>query len=74
MQQFLAFDSVIVVQDASALEQSVARLLENPNEAAAIAGRACQVVKREQGATDRHVQVILDTLDSVPTMGPQPPS
>jgi 3-deoxy-D-manno-octulosonic-acid transferase len=74
MQQFLAFDSVIVVQDASGLEQSVARLLENPNEAAAIAGRACQVVKREQGATDRHVQVILDTLDSVPTMGPQPPS
>jgi 3-deoxy-D-manno-octulosonic-acid transferase len=73
MRQFIDSDAMLVVQDAQALGESVARLLENPDQAAAIAARACQVVKREQGATDRHVQIILDTLDSVPTMGPQSP-
>jgi 3-deoxy-D-manno-octulosonic-acid transferase len=71
MRQFIDSDAMLVVQDAQALGESVARLLENPDQAAAIAARASQVIKREQGATDRHVQIILDTLDSVPTMGPQ---
>jgi len=72
MRQFVASDAMLVVQDAHALEESVARLLENPAQAAAIAARARQVVQGQQGATDRHVQIILDTLDSVPTMVRQP--
>ena len=71
MQQFLAADAMVVVPDAAALEQSVAKMLEHPANAAALGQRACQVVRQQQGATERHVRIILDTLDSVPTMGPE---
>jgi len=51
MQQFLAADAMVVVPDAAALEQSVAKMLEHPANAAALGQRACQVVRQQQGAT-----------------------
>jgi 3-deoxy-D-manno-octulosonic-acid transferase len=71
MRQFIAADAMLVVADAADLERSLAAMLENPARAAELGRRACQVVREQRGATDRHVQVILDTLDSLPTMGPQ---
>ena len=71
MQQFLAADAMVVVPDAAGLEQSVVKMLEDPEDAAALGRCACQVVQQQQGATERHVRIILDTLDSVHTMGPK---
>jgi 3-deoxy-D-manno-octulosonic-acid transferase len=61
--RFQAADAVRVVHDARELERSVAEVLTAPDRGAAMGKRAREVVRREQGATARHVAVILEHLD-----------
>ena len=62
MNCFRDAQAVIEVSDPPQLQQAVRRLLNSPEDAAAMAHRAQEVVRREQGATQRHVQVILAHL------------
>jgi 3-deoxy-D-manno-octulosonic-acid transferase len=63
MSQFLAADAVRVVSDASTLAATIDHLLANREECAALGERARQAVRRGQGATARHAQMILQELD-----------
>lgn len=69
MNCFQAAEAMIVVQNAEELEDAIAGLLSDKSRSREIANRSREVVKSQQGATDRHIKLILDTLDSVPTMG-----
>jgi 3-deoxy-D-manno-octulosonic-acid transferase len=62
MTRFQAADAIKVVHDATELERAVTEVLNSPDRAAAMGARARDVVRREQGATGRHVEVILDHL------------
>ena len=62
MRHFRAADAMTVVEDGPSLEAAVATVLSSPAEAAAMARRAQEVVRREQGATARNVEVILGLL------------
>lgn len=62
MTRFKAADAVRVVHDAAELEREVNELLASPDRAAAMGRRGQEVVRREQGATARHVEVILEQL------------
>jgi 3-deoxy-D-manno-octulosonic-acid transferase len=55
--------AIVEVQAASELDSAVARLLENPGEAREMGRRAAEVVKQNQGATERHARIILETLE-----------
>lgn len=55
-------DAVREVHTAEQLRQQVAQLLGNPREAAEMGRRAQDVVRQNQGATARHVQLILQYL------------
>jgi 3-deoxy-D-manno-octulosonic-acid transferase len=68
MNCFRQADAMMVVQAPQELGQCIEILLSDPARAAAIGRRARDVVKAQQGATQRHADLILDTLDSVPTM------
>jgi 3-deoxy-D-manno-octulosonic-acid transferase len=57
-------DGVRVVQDAAALASAVRAILADPVAAAEMGRRARAVVVRQQGATARHVAVILRLLDN----------
>jgi 3-deoxy-D-manno-octulosonic-acid transferase len=70
MSCFRVADAVIVIQNAQSLGDAIEKLLSDPASAKAMAARARQVVKQQQGATDRHARIILDTLDSVLTIAP----
>jgi 3-deoxy-D-manno-octulosonic-acid transferase len=62
MRHFRAADAVKVVNDAPSLGRAVAEILTSPSEAAAMGKRAQDVVRRQQGATARNVEVILKHL------------
>ena len=62
MRHFRAAEAVKVVEDGPSLEAAVATILSSPAEAAAMARRAQEVVRHEQGATARNVEVILKQL------------
>ncbi|MGH7214285.1 MAG: 3-deoxy-D-manno-octulosonic acid transferase [Tepidisphaeraceae bacterium] len=62
MNRFRAADAVLQVPDGAALGQTLSVLLSTPLEAAAMARRAQETVRRNQGATIEHVRVILDQL------------
>jgi 3-deoxy-D-manno-octulosonic-acid transferase len=68
MNCFVAAGAMEVVNTGEELERIVENLLGNSNVAAELGRRAREVVKSQQGATARHAKLILDTLDSVPTM------
>jgi 3-deoxy-D-manno-octulosonic-acid transferase len=68
MNCFRQADAMMVVQTHRELVQAVENLLSDPARAAAMGRRARDVVKAQQGATQRHADLILDTLDSVLTM------
>jgi len=68
MNCFRQADAMMVVQTPQELEQSIEILLSDPARATTIGRRARDVVKAQQGATERHADLILDTLDSVLTM------
>jgi 3-deoxy-D-manno-octulosonic-acid transferase len=55
---------VLIAEDESQLQESIALLLNSPGQAMAIGQRAQTVVQREQGATERHVQIILELLQN----------
>jgi 3-deoxy-D-manno-octulosonic-acid transferase len=65
---FLGADAMVVVQNQSELEKALGNLLADPAMGHRMGVRAREVVKSGQGATARHATIILDTLDSVPTM------
>jgi 3-deoxy-D-manno-octulosonic-acid transferase len=62
VQRFRAAEAMLEVADAETLTQSIRVLLSTPAEAQAMGQRAQEVVRREQGATARHAQEILDLL------------
>jgi 3-deoxy-D-manno-octulosonic-acid transferase len=68
MNCFRQADAMIVVRTSQELGQAIENLLSDPARATAMAHRARDVVKAQQGATQRHADLILDTLDSVLTM------
>jgi 3-deoxy-D-manno-octulosonic-acid transferase len=70
MNCFVAAGAMKVVQNARELANEVENLLANPAQAKELGRRARDVVKSQQGATQRHARLILDTLDSLPTMSP----
>jgi 3-deoxy-D-manno-octulosonic-acid transferase len=63
MSQFLVADAVRVASDSSALAATVDYLLVHREECAALGERAREAVRRGQGATARHAQMILEELD-----------
>lgn len=64
MSRFEAADAIRVVGDAPDLRRAVVAILASPDVAAAMGRRARDVVRREQGATARHVEIILEHLRS----------
>ncbi|MGA3065331.1 MAG: 3-deoxy-D-manno-octulosonic acid transferase [Tepidisphaeraceae bacterium] len=65
MERFSSARAIEVIADPSGLEVSAARLLAEPQKARAMGAAAQQVVRESQGATQRHVKIILDALQSV---------
>jgi 3-deoxy-D-manno-octulosonic-acid transferase len=63
MHQFISADAMCVVDDAEELQTAVASLLADPARAAEMGTRARDVVRDAQGATARHVEIILRELD-----------
>jgi 3-deoxy-D-manno-octulosonic-acid transferase len=55
-----AADAVLEVVDGETLAEAVRVMISTPSEAHAMGKRAQEVVRQQQGATSRHVQVILD--------------
>jgi 3-deoxy-D-manno-octulosonic-acid transferase len=64
MAKFREAAAIRIVQSATDLEQVATNLLAHPEEAAHMGQRAAQVVRENQGATDRHVAIILEALDT----------
>ncbi|MGH7177064.1 MAG: 3-deoxy-D-manno-octulosonic acid transferase [Tepidisphaeraceae bacterium] len=62
MRHFRAADAMMEVADSDSLAQAVTVLLSTPAEATAMARRAQQVVRSQQGATRRHANAILGLL------------
>ena len=62
MARFREADAVRVVHDAPELERAVSEILSSRDRGAAMGKRAQDVVRREQGATARHVGMILEHL------------
>jgi 3-deoxy-D-manno-octulosonic-acid transferase len=62
MRMLKAADAVMEVTDGQTLIQAVRVLMSTPAEAIAMGKRAQQVVRNEQGATQRHVEIILANL------------
>jgi FixJ family two-component response regulator len=58
-------DAVAIADDESQFREHLARLLASPDQAVAMGRRAQEVVRREQGATQRHADVILHVLRDV---------
>jgi 3-deoxy-D-manno-octulosonic-acid transferase len=59
---FLAEQAVLQVQDAAGLEQGIAALLADDQRRLEMGARALEVVKRNLGATDRTVRLIVERL------------
>jgi 3-deoxy-D-manno-octulosonic-acid transferase len=57
-----AADGLLEVVDGETLAEAVRVMISTPDEAAAMGKRAQQVIREQQGATQRHVQVILRAM------------
>ena len=62
MNRFREAKAVVEVSSGTALGEAVSRLLDDREEAVAMGQRAAAVVRENQGATERHVAVILEML------------
>lgn len=62
MRSFLKGNGIIQLAEGGALGPAVSDLLQNPAQAAALAARGRQVIREQQGATDRHVELIESLL------------
>jgi 3-deoxy-D-manno-octulosonic-acid transferase len=71
MNCFLKAGAMEVVKTVDDLERVTELLVLNRKSAQEIGERAREVVRSQQGATARHAKLILDTLDSVSTIGPR---
>src|SRR5438132_10536120 len=60
IRKFKQAEAVMEVSDRTELRQALAVLHSTPEEANAMAQRAREVVRREQGATARHTSIILE--------------
>jgi 3-deoxy-D-manno-octulosonic-acid transferase len=67
MNAFRAADAMAEVREPGELAPTIERLLADPGVAAEMGRRAQDVVRREQGATERHVALIRQHLDGRPT-------
>ena len=65
MRRFQEKEAMLIVQNESELRDAMLKLLAAPQEATAIGQRAQDVVRAEQGATERHVVVIFKILEAV---------
>jgi 3-deoxy-D-manno-octulosonic-acid transferase len=63
MRKFRDADAMLEVTDGAALAESVRVLLSTQAEATAMGRRAQEVVRREQGATARHAQLVLQQMN-----------
>lgn len=63
MSRFRAANAIVEVTNEEELKSAVARLLEDPAEAQSLGQRAADVVRENQGATDRNARIILEMLD-----------
>jgi 3-deoxy-D-manno-octulosonic-acid transferase len=72
MSRFRMAEAVLEVPDGAALGQAIAVLHSTPAEASAMGARAREVVRREQGATARHVANILELLPRRRPTAPMP--
>jgi 3-deoxy-D-manno-octulosonic-acid transferase len=63
MHQFLAANAMCVAEDGTELQTTIDTLLGEPSKAAEIGTRAREVVRQAQGATARHVEIILRQLE-----------
>ena len=58
-------DAMLEVFDGDTLSQAVRVLISTPAEANAMGQHAQQIVRQEQGATERHVEIILSQLQQL---------
>ena len=65
MRHFRSAHAVKEIDNAAALATAVTETLSAPSDAAAMGTRAKDVVRRQQGATARNVEVILGMLPAV---------
>ena len=65
MRRFQEKEAMLIVQNESELRDAMLKLLAAPQEATVIGQRAQDVVRAEQGATERHVAVIFKILEAV---------
>ncbi|MBI1375612.1 MAG: hypothetical protein GC159_23120 [Phycisphaera sp.] len=63
MDKFLAGDGIIQLPDPHTLRDTVAGLLADRDKSRALAERGRTVIRAQQGATARHVELIIRTLD-----------
>jgi 3-deoxy-D-manno-octulosonic-acid transferase len=63
MNAFRGAKAIEEIQDPNQLASAVGRLLTNPTDAAEMGRRAQEVVRSNQGATQRHVDLILEQLN-----------
>jgi 3-deoxy-D-manno-octulosonic-acid transferase len=68
MNCFQKTQAMTIVQNPEELRKAVEALLGDSDRAKSMGLRAREAVKNQQGATQRHARIILDTLDSVLTM------
>lgn len=64
MRKFREEQALLEVGDEQALEQSIRMLLSTPEQAREMGRRAQDVVRRGQGSTERHVQLILQQIET----------
>jgi 3-deoxy-D-manno-octulosonic-acid transferase len=62
--ELLAGDALVQVESA-ALSETLRRLLEDPTRRETLARNGREVIRNHQGATDRHVDVIMSLLTSI---------
>jgi len=72
MAQFKAAEAVLQVENESELAERISVLLSNPAQSSAMARRAQEVVRQNQGASNRHAALILGLLP--PPAGTDQPS
>jgi 3-deoxy-D-manno-octulosonic-acid transferase len=68
MNCFRGAEAMVEVATLGELQNAIEGLLMDRARANALGARAREVVRANQGATQRHARLILDTLDSVPRM------
>ena len=65
MRRFQQKDAMLIVHDETQLRAAMFDLLASPQKAMALGQRAQDVVRNGQGATERHLAVILEILENV---------